>query len=155
MIKDNNQLTRIYLAARYSRQKELNTYAKQLREKGFIVDAGWLTGAHQASDVALAVETEKDEIPLEGEWFAREDYNDIKRSKWILCFTEKPRSKHGRGGRHVEMGLALAWRRRRFFFFGPWTKRIVVIGPRENVFCCLKEVEHYKNFEDFIQHGIK
>ena len=131
-------MTRIYLAARYFRLDELNGYAEQLRAMGFTVDARWLKGAHRFSDDALSVEAATDQISLVGLRFAQDDYEDVRDADWVLCFTEKVRSGHSRGGRHVEMGLALAWR-----------KRVVVIGPRENVFCCLPQVEHYIDFKEF------
>jgi len=52
----------------------------------------------------------------------------------LLFFSEPPDSHSKRGGRHVEFGLALAW-----------GKRLMIVGPRENVFHCLPQVEQYAN----------
>ena len=126
---------RIYLAARYSRREELCRYAEELREVGHIVDARWLLGEHQVHDGALEVEAAEDDVPDEDVLFAREDIEDIDRADVVICFTEKPRSNSSRGGRHVEFGYALAM-----------GKPIVVIGPRENVFYTLPQVEQYGNW---------
>jgi hypothetical protein len=40
-----------------------------------------------------------------------------------------------RGGRHVEFGYALGIR-----------KRVILVGPRQHVFHCLPEVEHYPSW---------
>ena len=51
----------------------------------------------------------------------------------LIAFSEEPRAGGAsRGGRHVEFGLALAW-----------GKGVVVVGPRENVFHTLPQVEHF------------
>ena len=50
----------------------------------------------------------------------------------LIAFTERPRAELTRGGRHVEFGMALAWR-----------KRVLVVGPRETVFHTLGQVEHF------------
>ena len=136
-------MKRIYLAGRYSRIDELNLYATQLREFEFIIDCQWLKGSHQLSDEALTVENATETTPIEGKLFALEDFNDVCHADWVICFTEKPHSGHSRGGRHVEMGLALAW-----------NKRVTVVGPRENIFCCLPQIQHYSNFNELL-HNLK
>ena len=62
--------------------------------------------------------------------FASEDWSDLLGSDICISFTETPRNTHSRGGRHVEFGAALAL-----------GKRCIIVGPRENVFHCLLEVE--------------
>ena len=126
-----------YLAGRYSRIDELNCYAMELRSRGHRVEARWLLGNNQVHDGALAVEAAEDDVPDMGRLFAQDDLADVQAADLVICFTEPPRSIHSRGGRHVEFGLALALR-----------KRIVVIGPRENVFYCL--VERYWTWSDFM-----
>lgn len=129
-------MARVYLAARYSRLEEMNGYAEQLRAEGHEVPARWLTGIHnlegEARATAKTVETEMVSMPLAVRRFAEEDLEDLLASDVLVCFTEHPRAKISRGGRHVEFGVALA--------FG---KRLIVIGPRENVFHTLEEVERF------------
>lgn len=122
---------RIYLAARYSRREELNGYAADLRAMGYVVDARWLAGNHQIAE-AQVVEAAALSIPVEGEQFALDDMEDVHLADALIAFSEAPRAVlSSRGGRHVEFGLALAW-----------GKRVLVVGPRENVFHTLPIVEH-------------
>ena len=51
------------------------------------------------------------------------------------CFAEQPRETNTRGGRHVEFGLAVADE-----------KRIILVGPRENVFHFLPVVENFRDW---------
>ena len=122
---------RIYLAARYSRRLELCGYAEELRAAGHAVECRWLLGNHQhegAADVERATKS----VPLAGRPFAEDDWKDVLASDALIAFSEEPRSSASRGGRHVEFGLALAW-----------GMRVVLVGPRENVFHTLPQVEHF------------
>src|SRR5213076_749243 len=40
-------MTKIYLAARYSRHVEMQGYAKQLRAAGYEITSRWINGSHQ------------------------------------------------------------------------------------------------------------
>ena len=103
---------------------------------GYIVDARWLKGEHQIHDGALAVESATETMPPEGRAFAEDDVEDLRRSDVLLSFSEAPRSGKSRGGRHVEFGMALA------FSMTRWPPmRLIVVGPRENIFHCLPQVE--------------
>lgn len=117
---------KIYLAARYSRRLELCGYADQLRELGHEVTSRWLDGHDQIPDEGLSPEAAP-ELRIR---FAQEDWADLRRADMCIAFTEPPRSTASRGGRHVELGAALAW--------GKW---VIVVGHRENVFCCLPQVD--------------
>jgi hypothetical protein len=126
----------VYLAARYSRRLELCGHADELKALGFGITSRWLKGDHQVDDRGLSVEGESSERVR----FATEDWDDVMRADWCLNFTETPRGSNSRGGRHVEFGAALAA-----------DKRCVVIGPRENVFHCLPNVEVFPDWESFAQ----
>ena len=65
--------------------------------------------------------------------FATDDLEDVLAAEVLMAFTEEPRSGNSRGGRHVELGIAL----------GTGRHRIVIVGPRENVFCWLPQVGWY------------
>jgi len=115
-----------YLAARYSRREELCTYANDLRTMGVQITSRWLNGAHHATD---------EELMLPGreqlrKRFALEDWEDLLAADLLIAFTDPLRSATSRGGRHVEFGMALGM-----------GKRILVVGPLENVFYCLPWVE--------------
>lgn len=124
---------RIYLAARYSRHKELQKYAEELISQGHDITSRWIWGDHQIDDKGLSVEAKR----FERERFATEDFDDLLEADIVISFTEEPRSSNSRGGRHVEYGMALALR-----------KRCLVVGPRENVFHCLPWIPVFDSFND-------
>ncbi len=113
---------KIYLAASFARIEEMRNYADGLRLMGHSVTSHWITGAHDADDGISAA------VPSHA-ICALEDIQDIEEAQVLIAFTEPPRTTYGRGGRHVEMGYALAS-----------GKIVIVVGHRENVFCFLDEV---------------
>lgn len=124
-------MTGVYLAGRYDRREELQGYAARLAERGWSVTSRWLTG-HECADA--------DCTPDELELFAREDLVDIDRAGLVVAFTEDPATAgYQSGGRHVELGYALAWGR-----------SVVIVGPRENVFHWLDNVEQFDTFDAFV-----
>jgi len=142
---------KIYLAARYSRRMELCGYREQLQALGHTVTSRWLNGNHQIDTSGKPI-GETGEALVEGddgsqdaratqlrESFAREDMNDVAAADLLIAFTEPPRSNASRGGRHVELGIALGM-----------GKDVTVIGHRENIFCWLPEVVFYDTFEDML-----
>jgi hypothetical protein len=58
------------------------------------------------------------------------DLEDLRAADTVISFTDEKGG--GKGGRHVEFGVALAL-----------NKRLILVGPRENVFHTLPEIEHY------------
>lgn len=146
----------IYLAARYSRRLELCGYREQLRAMGHIVDAVWLNGEHQIGDTGTPI-GETGEAIVEGTLrpgerlsqedmseraaklrlkFAKDDMDDVQGCDICIAFTEPPRSKASRGGRMVELGIAIGH-----------GKRIIIVGPRENIFCWLPEIDQFDTWE--------
>lgn len=132
---------RIYLASRYSRRLELCGYRDELRALGVDVQARWLDGDHQISDTGQPI-GEAGEQLVEGDdggtseraaslrtKFALEDLADVRKADLLIAFTEPPRSSASRGGRHVELGIAI----------GMCTP-VIVVGYRENIFCWLPDV---------------
>jgi nucleoside 2-deoxyribosyltransferase len=141
----------IYLAARYSRRLELCEYRDEIRALGHDVQAVWLDGAHQIDREGKPI-GDSGESLVEGEGdsgeqseratalrikFASEDYNDVRNCETLIAFTEPPRSNASRGGRHVELGLALGM-----------GKRVWIVGYRENIFCWLPDVRFFETWED-------
>jgi hypothetical protein len=140
---------KIYLAARYSRHEELCGYRDQLRAMGHTVQAVWLDGQHQISDRGEPI-GEHGEALVEGDdgshseraaalrqKFACEDFRDVAECQLLIAFTETPRTGASRGGRHVELGIALGM-----------AKEVWIVGPRENIFCWLPAVKHFEIWED-------
>jgi len=140
---------KIYLAARYSRRIELCRYRFQLHTLGHQVTSRWLDGAHQIGDAGQPI-GDAGEALVEGdagaadvqsailrERFATEDVLDVQAADLLIAFTEPPRSGASRGGRHVELGLALGQKR-----------TVWVVGPRENIFCWLPQVRHFPTWDE-------
>lgn len=136
-----------YLAARYSRRKELVEYREQLQALGHRVTSIWLNGGHQIDEAGVPIGEDGEQLFESGiddphavklrEFFAQEDLNDIEFADVLIAFTEPPRSTTSRGGRHVEMGYALG----RY-------KPVIVVGPQENVFCYLPQVSVYSTWDE-------
>lgn len=139
----------IYLAARYSRREELCGYRAQLEALGHTVTSRWLNGSHQISDAGAPI-SERGEKLVEGDdghasaeaaalrlRFACEDLDDVACAELLIAFTEPPRSNASRGGRHVELGLAIAMGR-----------HVFIVGYRENIFCWLPQVAFLDSFAD-------
>lgn len=122
----------IYLAGRYGRREELLQYKACLEELDCVVTSRWLDGGHELDDNAPDHE-------LAARW-AAEDLDDLLGAHWLVAFTESPGhvQGRGRGGRHFEMGYALAA-----------GIRVFVVGHRENVFCHMPEIKHYPDFGAF------
>jgi hypothetical protein len=134
-------MTTVYLMARYGRHPEMQGVATRLMQLGYCVTSRWIWGTHQASDAAIGTGTLGD---LECH-IAQEDWTDLQAADLCIGFSE-PRQRHtllarilrvfrrlppSRGGRHVELGLALAW-----------GKRVLIVGGSEHVFHALPQVEH-------------
>lgn len=124
---------KIYLASRYIRREEMVGYAAELRKLGHEITSRWINGSHQIPhgighgvDIQFARQ------------FAQEDWFDLQEAVCCCCFTEAETGiASGRGGRHVELGMALAW-----------GKHVIVVGFRENVFCYLPEVVYFEHWSD-------
>lgn len=140
---------RIYLASRYSRRLELCAYKADIEAAGHTVTSTWLNGSHQISDTGTPI-GERGEKLVEGDdesadvrsaalrnKFAGEDFRDVMMSELLIAFTEQPRSGHSRGGRHVELGIALGR-----------MQRVWIVGPRENIFCWLEDVRHFETWPE-------
>lgn len=129
---------RAYLAARYSRRRELLAYANDLRFVGWTVTSRWLDGTHEASDVAPTA-------AQQAEW-AKVDLSDIDEADVMVCFTEGPGEQPGRarGGRHVEFGYAFANR-----------MEIHIVGPVENIFYGLPWLVVHETWPECLRYLIR
>lgn len=123
---------KVYLAARYGRRLELLEYARQLETCGIEVSSRWIHVAAQSEEEAF-----RHRAPL---MRAVDDIEDVATAAVLVLFSERqgeavPGAE--RGGRHVEFGVALAY-----------GLRCLVVGPRENVFHHLPEVEVFAAWEE-------
>jgi hypothetical protein len=124
----------VYLGARYSRRLELWRYAGELGRAGLRVTSRWLDGEY-GDLVGKTGSTERD---AEAQAAAEHDWADIHLADTVVIFTDPPEyvSKNGRGGFHVEFGIAMAL-----------GKRIVLVGHRVNSFHHLEAVHFYTTWE--------
>lgn len=120
---------KIYIAARYSRREELIPLARELQQAGAAVTCRWLF----AEGGALVGEDFSPEG--RGGTLAAIDFEDVQGADICLAFTENGDGPPGRGGRHTELGIALALGR-----------RVILVGPREHVFHCLPQIEHFETW---------
>lgn len=136
-----------YLASRYNRREELCGYRSDLETRGHRVPARWLRGEHQVRGLAAAAAEADGPVPLaQGRPFAEDDMLDLPPADALVAFTEHPGSGAARGGRRVELGVALGLR-----YVRCADKPIYVVGPRENVFHCLSHTQQFDTWSDFLE----
>lgn len=126
-------MSKVYLAARYSRHPEMRGYRDDLEAMGHKVTARWIdchtdvVGDFTSSFTQEFLNANPEKCgPL-----GQHDIDDLDAAEWVISFTGGGL----KGGRHVEFGYALAT-----------GKRLVVVGPRENVFHTLASVEHFEDW---------
>ena len=119
---------KIYLAARYERRAEMAGYGAELEAMGHEITSRWISGSHDPM--------------IRWARFAEEDIEDITRADAVVSFTENlSHGLSGRGGRHVEFGVAIAL-----------GKQLIVVGCRENVFHHLGMVYYYETWDKCKKH---
>lgn len=125
---------KIYLASRYSRRDQMRELAAELTRMGHEITSRWLETewVNRPGDGAAAP-------PEYREKYAAIDMEDVRAADCVVNFTEAP-GDGSRGGRHVELGLAVAW-----------GKRIIVVGHRENLFHHLPVVEFFNSQWDVLR----
>jgi len=119
----------VYLAAQYERHPEMRHYRNMLSDIGIKVTSRWID-THGGTLAEALGEAELNANPERGIQFALIDIEDIHEADTMISFTGA-----GRGGRHVEFGIA-------------WTlsKRLILVGSREHVFHTLPGVHCYPDW---------
>ena len=132
----------VYLAARYSRRDELRLIRDELQRRGHVVTSRWLDTewSEKPPKERQGLDHSSAAPPEYRQRHVIEDVEDVLTAACMISFTEQPRS-DGRGGRHVEFGIALAT-----------GKRLVVVGPRENLFHYHPRVEHYDDVANMLRN---
>ena len=126
----------VYFAGRFSQRQNLLQRSKDLKHVVDInVTSRWLFGLHGSAE-DFAAKKDQDFY----EMCAAEDLFDIDNSDTFILFSEDPKQLFCRGGRMVEYGYALAKQ-----------KRMIVIGPAQNIFMLFPCVTRYETWEDFIR----
>jgi hypothetical protein len=121
---------RIYLAAAYERNDEMRGVRDVLVALGYEVTSRWIDQEVSGqTEAAGAAELAAD--PAAYVKFAHKDLDDLRAADTVISFT----GGGGRGGRHVEFGIAHTL-----------GKRLVLVGLREHVFHTLPEVEWYPDW---------
>ncbi len=130
-------MIKVYLASRYSRHEEMQGVRDILRAFGIEVTSRWIdchpdvVGDFGSSFTPRDLNSKPDECALLGQ----HDIDDLRAADTVISFTS---GDGGKGGRHVEFGMAHAL-----------GKRLIVVGPRENVFHTLAEVEWHPSWSAF------
>lgn len=138
---------RIYLCASYARRNEMFDISMQLAELGFEVTSRWVGGstvgvfaAAQGADSAPGT-PEAFRAIQQARQAAWTDLQDVERADTLLVFGGQPSWAPFTGGRHVELGYALAMK-----------KRVILVGPRENLFHWFELVEHFSDWDEALSH---
>jgi hypothetical protein len=121
---------KIYLAGRFGRQTELRVVRLELSTMGFPVTSRWLDQQNPGDWPDGTPFEVLNNDPASVAPFAVRDMEDLLEADTVISFTDGAFG--ARGGRHVEFGLALAL-----------GKRMLIVGPRENLFHTLGRVEHH------------
>lgn len=129
-------IRKIYLAARYSRSEEMRGVRDVLTAMGYEVTSRWIDlhgGALESSYTPDKLNASPDECGVLGQ----DDVADLAAADTVISFTSADGG--GKGGRHVEHGLALGM-----------GKSVIVCGPRENIFHTLPSVQHYESWSRLV-----
>lgn len=144
---------RYYFAARYSRYPEMRQRRAELIAAipDAEVTSRWidcLDGKLEASYTPEVLAVQPDECWKQGQ----ADLEDLARAEAIVSFTGDGGG--GKGGRHVEHGIAIANVDNHPMLVAPdaigEVFRLIVIGPRENIFHCHPATEVYATFAEFL-----
>jgi hypothetical protein len=130
---------KIYVAGYLENTERMRHVRSLLQSHGFIVTSRWIDeGDDQAKRRLEVWEGKIDEDPEKFAFFARRDLADIDEARFVVFFSAGD-GRMSSGGRHIEMGYALAK-----------GYPVVIIGPRENVFQALPYFGHFDTVEDFL-----
>ena len=121
-----------YVAARFEQKSEMKALVPLFAANNIEVRAHWLdetvSATSQLSDLTPEYCAEQAQV----------DLDDIKACDLFVFFADSV-AKTTRGGKHFEAGYASGL-----------GKRIVVVGPPENIFHYLPGVIHYASLGDFL-----
>jgi len=126
----------VYLAARYSRNAEMRDIRDLLETNGIKVTSRWID-CHGKLEASFTPERPNAEPRFCGE-YGQTDINDLLAADAVVSFTSLDGG--GKGGRHVEFGLGLALP----------GKRSIIVGPRENVFHYLPQVDVVADVDELL-----
>jgi len=129
---------KIYLAARFSAQQEMLGVRDVLTAFGHEITSSWIdTDVSGEIGVDGLTPDVMNADPERCAPYALHDMADLLAADTVIVFTQYGPSTTG--GRHVELGMALAA-----------GKRVIVVGARENIFQTLPQVEWYPDWKRFV-----
>ena len=120
---------RIYISGCFESRSRLAARRGEVEARGHGVASSWLDEPDQKGPVVLS----DPEKCLE---YAQRDYSEVLASELLIVDTEDTNT---RGGREVEVGIALA--------FG---RKLWVVGPRRNIFHYLAH-RHFPAWEEALE----
>lgn len=146
---------RYYFAARYSRHAELAGYRDQLLASvpAAEVTSRWID--QHDGELEQSYTPERLNADPEACWkHGQHDLNDLDEAGAIVSFTGAGGG--GKGGRHIEHGYAIAACEGIAARTGrTLAVRLIVVGPRENIFHCHPATEVFPDFAAFLLHEIE
>lgn len=146
---------RYYFAGSYVRRRELRRLADAVEgaATGAKVVSSWLDGSQADDDNDAGFSDFSDPAVVALAWkYGQRDLADLGTADAIVSFT----GEGGRGGRHIEHGVAISRHDQHpVSFLSNPPMRLVVVGPREHVFHCHPATEHFASWTAFLAHEIK
>lgn len=126
---------RIYICARSEDLEVGRVYRDKLQANGHVVTSRWLNGL-----VGLGAVPAPGKASDDLQNAANMDLEDIDKADCVLAINPKSAHRSGTGGRHVEVGYALAR-----------SVPVVLVGERENVFHHLQGVREVPEIDDVVR----
>lgn len=127
----------VYLAAPYVAREEVAHYAAELASVGFRITSRWLAETHEIGEGTAGAAT--DLAPALVSKHAHDDLHDIDDCDILVALTAASLGAlapfGNSGGRHVELGYAIAR-----------NKRVLVVGEPENIFHRMSGVDAVPNW---------
>lgn len=129
---------RVYIASAFSTINAVRKQREELRAIGIECTSSW-ADEKAAPDCQLP-----DFLPSDHLFCAITDIKDIDRSDAVVLVTQDPTKPFVRGGRMHEFGYAMGR-----------GKKLIICGPKENIFHYLPSVTECKDFEETKQALLK
>ena len=129
---------KIYLAADFARKAEMLEVQKLLVALDHTITSQWINDPENAVGYGIGGSNLPTDPCLQR---AKVDMQNLYDADMLLLFTTGNLS---RGGRHTELGMALAW-----------NKSICIIGPPEHVFHWLPSIRQYDNWPTFLLYQFR
>ena len=135
---------KVYLAGGYSTKDQLKKHAEELAAANIQCTSSWLNEPYKADATLSTIPTDAERIK-----YAMNDLIDINAADVVVLFTIDPTTPFVRGGRHFEAGYAFALMVTGYLGGSP---KLVVCGPRENIFYYLPQVTVIPTWEVTLQY---